>query len=296
MKNILTVLEESQFATGIDISYYNDKFDIDIATEPDVLEILDFVILRAGFGSKSGSAYKDTKFDIFYSELEEHPLPLRGAYWYFSSNVNWKIQADKFISILKDKDIDFIVLDIEKYYNKKSEDFAYNAMNWLEYITETFKNKRILIYSNKYIYRDWIRIFTPKCDNYPYWQAQYWWSTWKVSNSLLARFMIFLQGVFTSGNIDPSLPSSREGRWDIWQVGDKTNLAKSLGVGGTNLDINVTNKTKEEFIEWIGVPSRWELPIIDPIEDPIKPIISDPEITVKRDGNDIHIHIYIGEE
>ena len=61
--------------------------------------------------------------------------------------------------------------------------------------------------------------------------------------------------------------------WEIWQVVDRSGIGHELGFESDSVDFNVTRRTKESFIKWIGKPERWG------VEPPPEPPV-DPEPTV----------------
>ena len=137
-QELLDLLINSPYATGVDVSKWQDSFDIDLVDVRMALEVLDFVMLRAGYGSTDGRAYIDPKFNEFFLELVQHPEPLRAVYWYFSSHVAWEVQRDKLFAIIDGLDIDFLVLDFERHYNVKSAGFALTAVRMLKAIQNIY--------------------------------------------------------------------------------------------------------------------------------------------------------------
>jgi len=141
-------LLNSKYATGIDISKWNDKFDIDkLPNFRQVLDILDFVIQRVGYAN-AGGCHKDERLDEFYAELVEHPEILRGAYWYFASTTSWEEQLSVFLALLDGKQYDFYVLDFEQIYNTKSAGFALTAIRFIKRVQEKYPDAKVLLYSN----------------------------------------------------------------------------------------------------------------------------------------------------
>lgn len=252
---ILDKIAASPYATGIDLSKWNELFDIDTAVFKDVHDVLDFVMIRAGYGAADGTIHKDEKFDVYWGELLQHPETLRAVYWYFSSHSSWEAQRDKLFSIMENKDFDFWELDFEKRYNVQSAGFALTAIRFVKAMAREYPNKRVLIYSNKYDYRDWLRSETVECDLIPYHHAQYPWTSW---DNITAYFLKWWDGVFTNRTYQPALPPSRGGSWDIWQVGANTDVGKLLGLGSEDVDVNVSKKKFNDFVMWVGWPKRWQ--------------------------------------
>ena len=279
MNNTLQVLVNSGRAIGIDISVYNDKLDIAQAKV-----IPDYVIMRAGLGLQSGGIVKDLRFDNHYAELKKHPEILRGMYWYMSCHSPWKNQFNFYKNIIDNIDIDFICVDFESLFNINTLGyFAYATIDMLSALEDEYPTKRVILYSRKGIYEDWLRHYTSQVDSFPYWHAQYGFINWIDANQ--TKLIEWLNNI-TLGIMHPNIPSSRGDNWQIWQIGDRTGLASDFGLTGSNVDVNITRLSKNDFINWIGKPARWdEEPPEDEEED-------DPEIVIEKIDGDLHIHIY----
>lgn len=258
-KKLREMMENSIYGTGIDISKWNEKFDIDTPNLKVILKILDYVVLRMGYGGYGGTPAKDVKFDEFWAELLQHPEIMRMLYWYFSSEVPWETQLEFVCSMLDDIGLDWewFWLDVEAINNKKSAGFALTAIRFLKAMKQRYPTKKIGLYSNKYFYQDWLRAYTAEVDEWPFWIAQYPWGNW-ITN-LTQYFVSWWDAVFTTLTKRPSMPSSRSAdEWEIWQLSDKTGFGEFFGLGGRDVDINITRRTWQQFIEYTGIPDRWK--------------------------------------
>ena len=250
---------DSPFATGIDISSWREKFDIDTEDLRIILLILDFVVLRMGYGGYgSHKPTKDKKFDEYWQELLDHPEIIRMFYWYFQSETPWEDQLE-FVCDMLDKfggNWEAFWLDLESINNHKSAGYALTAVRFLKEMQRRYPDKKIGIYANRYFYHDWLRKYTKEVDNWPLYIAMYPWKNW-VSNLTYAFFKWF-DKVFATLTDRPTMPYGRgEDDWEIWQVGAKTGFGKFLGTGNRDVDFNITRRIKSKFVEWLGKPKRW---------------------------------------
>lgn len=255
---MLGLLDQTEYATGADASHWKGDWN-PVGIDMEMFQsVLDFMILRAGYGAGNGLIYKDTTFDARYSVLEQHSHILRGAYWYFSSQSHWQKQWDFFVAALAGKDFDFLVMDFEKYYNVKSKAFADGAVNFMIQLKQKFPDKQIIFYANRYDYQDWMKPYSNGADSFPYWVAQYPWRSWM--GGLTDWFKSWWSALFVSGTKRPYLPSwLPQDHWELWQVVDNSGIGQELGFESDELDFNVSRRKKDAFIEWIGAPARWEV-------------------------------------
>jgi len=208
---------------GVDISHWDGMFDPAKATKP-----IDFVIQKA-----SESLFPDPKFAAFRDSIMK--VPIRGAYHYFRSTTDWRLQAEFFISVVRGLDFHFYVLDYEKIGNVLDENSAHHAHNWIDYVGMTL-GKPVLLYTNPahydanlWPYGDWMK-------DYPLWLAQYW-----TTNVGPER--------------EPALPKKRAaGDWRIWQWASEINYVghgHEYGCGGNSVDLNVFNGTVADMRAWL---------------------------------------------
>lgn len=269
MSNLDTLIQyiiDSPWGTGADLSYWQERFDMD---DPEAIElkkllkILEIVWLRATHGT-----WKDTKFEIFFQELVEHPEPLRGVYGFYVDNKPWIEQADVFIECIAGKDFDIILWDVEKkpFTAAKQRQYSLNGIKILNLIKEMYPNTLIMVYSRKDI-MDMLLKYTSEWKNYHYHHAQYPWYHWyELSFNFMSYFKkIFVQG----GGLHINLPNGfGPNQWEVRQIGDKTGLGKVLGVKSKDIDLNITRRLFGDFIQLVGVPKRWEASPPSPLPVP----------------------------
>lgn len=253
---MLDLLDQTEYATGADASHWKgewhpEKVDMDLFQS-----VMDFVVIRAGYGASNGQCYEDKKFRSRWDVLLKYPHMLRGVYWYFSSHIGWAAQFAFFVKIIEGLDMDFIVLDFEKYYNEKSKSFAAGAVFFMEALKHKFPGKQIIFYSNRYDYQDWMKRYHNGADNFPLWLAQYHAKNW-VSN-FTEKFKNYWRRLIVEHKEAPTMPYwLPQDHWEIWQIIDASGIGHELGFDSDELDFNVSRRKKDSFIEWIGVPERW---------------------------------------
>jgi len=285
ISKITYLIGGSEYASGIDISKYNVYKngiyrETDYAQLQNVINALDFIILRAGYwGYKSDQPWTDERFEEYYENiLLPNPEIIRGAYWYALAQATAQEQTDYFINTcLKDKDFDFIVVDFEESNNIMSNAFAEIHCDMLDILQAEYPNKKIFTYSRYGLYENWLA--GTRADNYPYWHAQYPWRVWQPNDD---SFVNWWRQVFEVQTYEPDMPSTRVGDDDfgIWQCGgDQTWIGEDFGFYNPNIDVNVTKLPKDLWIEYIGVPERLKEDdpiIIPPVPKP--PIVKPPII------------------
>lgn len=275
---MIDLILNTEFATGADVSHWKGEWNL-ANVDIDMFEkAMDFMILRAGYGAADGKSYKDRMFDSHYKVLLNYPKILRGVYWYFSSNSKWETQFNNFMSYVGDKDFDFYALDFEEAYNDRSSKFANDAISFLKALKER-TGKRVILYCGDNTYDNWLSPYTNKADDWPLWTPHYPWYNWvnwdKWSSGTVAEFKHWWEYIFKhayymddSGKRWPYMPKARAvDDYVIWQMIAASGLGKRMGFVSDELDFNITNMKKEEFIQWIGVPERWG----DVPEPPVEP-------------------------
>lgn len=204
-------------AHGIDISKWQSYYRPTINPPLQV----DFVIQRTSYGMKK---------DELLLQLQPGVLqaPVKGAYHYYSSAVEWKPQCDLLLSLLEP--YDFWAWDVEKAYNTNSNSFIYGVLRALEYLTRE-SGKPGVIYTGPSVWVEWLGPIQKELREYDLWNAQYWWN--RVASN-------------------PKLPSTMRQDWRFWQYSEKglNNRGKEFGVGSYGLDLNVFNGTVDDLWKW----------------------------------------------
>lgn len=239
---------------GIDVSKWNYGWSYDRAVKP-----IDFIIQRA-----SWSGYKDDKFDLMLPETQK--VGVRGAYHYYSSGVNWKYQADLFLSVVKDKGFHFYVLDYETAYNNLNGRTIAEAAEFVKYV-KAQTNKICMFYFSPNVYNNFIKPFgyTNWLNQQEIWEAQYPWTLTQ-----------------TPPYDSPKLPAGVNS-WRMWQFGASDvsftagrHAGPDYGQTLQGCDLNYFNGTIDELYSWAGIT---EQPPIDP--PPVDPPQTTRPATVK---------------
>lgn len=242
---------------GVDVSKYNIGWNPDAAQRD-----ISFVIQRA-----SWSMYKDEKFDEMYKQVAK--IPIRGAYHYYSSGVNWKLQADMFLNIVSEKNFHFYVLDYEKAFNNLTARTTAEVAEFVKYIKDK-SNKICMIYFNQDVYNTAIKAFG--YDNWAnqqdVWIAQYPWTLTE-----------------TISQNKPYMPSGLK-NWKIWQYGggDIAYTAgryagANYGGGLQGIDLNTYNGSIAEMRSWLGLEK--DPPIIPPINNHTIAVVAKSNMNVR---------------
>lgn len=95
---------------GIDVSVHNGNIDWQKVKSSGI----DFAILRAGYGREISQ--KDARFEENYRNAKSAGIPV-GAYWYSyaMSEDEARLEADVFLSVIKDKQFEFpVYFDVEE--------------------------------------------------------------------------------------------------------------------------------------------------------------------------------------
>lgn len=245
---------------GVDVSKYNLGWNPDKAIKP-----IYFVIQRAGYGSQYGGAKADEQFDAINTQVQK--IPIRGAYWYYSSWNPWKIQADKFLSIVNNKRFHFLCLDYEKSFNTLNARTIAEASEFVKYV-KAQTGKSCLFYFNPDTYKTSIKPYgyTNWLNKQDLWVAQYPYSLGQTPLST-----------------KPSIPTEITS-WKFWQYGGG-NIAFTAGYsagadyggGLKGIDLNYFNGTEEELERFAGTETEpippatpqtfpWKYRILDDIE------------------------------
>lgn len=227
-------------AIGVDVSKYNLGWDPDRATKR-----IDFVIQRS-----SWAGYKDEQFDAIYTQVIK--VPIRGAYHYYSSGVHWRVQADLFLNITRDRGFHFFVLDYETAYNNLDGRTIAEAAEFVKYIKEQ-TGKRCLLYFSPNVYSTYIKPFgyANWCNQQDIWMAQYPWTLTQEPPYYA-----------------PKLPTGLA-NWNIWQYGGGDvnytagrHAGADYGGGTVGIDLNYYNGTAADMLAWASASTA---PIVPPV-------------------------------
>lgn len=194
----------------------------------------DGAIQRAG--SQGG---KDFKYDEFHSNVMR--FGVRGSYWYLGSFVDWKTQADLFISIVTD-DFHFLVCDFESTGNVLSRAFVASAVEFMRYLKS--KGYKVILYTNRDIYNNWVA----KYDGIRAAEFELWFS-WPAPDSVLSILDSYV----------PLLPSGRKS-CVIWQY-----MFGEHSPDGYEHDVFMG--TKEDMYQWAAAGEIVPSPVSDEVPD-----------------------------
>jgi len=207
-------------AHGIDISKYQVSFlPPTITPHP-----IDFCIQRTSYGQRTDERYKE-----LWEGVKQ--VQIRGAYHYFSSAVNWEFQADLFIKLQNQHDYHFSALDVEIYFNKKSEGFWWGAKRFIDKVADE-TGKKVLLYTNPTVYKTWLLPYGDWMKDYPLWIAQYWY--------------------VTNPNKNPGMYKMKRTAWKFYQYTDK-GKGSDYGVMSGGVDLNVFNGDLLELNAWLDI-------------------------------------------
>lgn len=147
---------------GIDISHHNGVLDFHKIKAAQV----DFVFMKC----TEGAFMKDPFFKSNYKEAKKAGL-LVGAYHFFRASISAKGQAENFLSVIKDLDLDLPPVFDWEITDKQSSDTQWKgALTWLD--TVEIATKRVpIIYTGPAFFNS---IGNPKeFKRYPLWIAHY---------------------------------------------------------------------------------------------------------------------------
>lgn len=220
------------FALGLDISKYDFRYDA--AVRP-----ADFVIQRASYGLR-----RDERFDVLWNDIR--PVPIRGAYHYYSSGVYWQAQAEHFLSIVAGKSYHFLALDYEPDFNKLNANTAAEARRIMEHWrAET--GQQVLLYCNPYIYETYLRPYGDWMKAWPLWVSQWnskWWQANRATGPRLPREVS--EWAFWQYGGDYQHPS---GKWSVPGYGE----GAAWGVQAKHVDLDAFNGSPAELRAWCGL-------------------------------------------
>ncbi len=179
-----SVCADGPTVPGIDVSYYQDDIDWDLAAADEVK----FAITRVNHGG-----FMDPKFDDNWTRIREVGL-LRGAYQYFNPGGDPVEQAQTFIDkvgMLGPGDLPGVI-DVESTDDESPETIATNVGIWLD-LVEAGTGRKPIVYTAGYYWNDNVESHAFK--DYPLWTAHYtskcpyvpdgWekWTIWQYTSS-----------------------------------------------------------------------------------------------------------------
>jgi GH25 family lysozyme M1 (1,4-beta-N-acetylmuramidase) len=190
-----------------------------------------------------------------------------------NTGVGWQEQADFFIKTVKDKDFQFLALDIEEGPNpskwigfsrnifKKAD--VLNMVEWIKYVKEQ-TGKPVLLYTRALILRDkLIPNGGEELKNMDMWIAWYADGIDRENDSPYKKYTI------------PDVSN-----WRLWQYSaDKNNKGSEFGVETSGIDLDVFNGTIDEMKAWLAGEAIE--PIVTEVAEPQVegPGVAEPEVS-----------------
>jgi GH25 family lysozyme M1 (1,4-beta-N-acetylmuramidase) len=256
-------------ALGLDFSEHNGLYTI----KPNPPKPVTFVIQRLSYvGYGSLQLTKDAAINT--NSVSVLASPLKGAYHYVASYMDWKKQADYFITLMNNK-FDFWAWDIEKTNNTNVSVFRDGIIPALEYLYNTTKNPGLL-YINPDIWATWlvpiqnklIEFFARKDISVGLWIAHYW-NTPNPEGNL---------NYFTIGGCS-NMPKN----WTMWQYAADASApyGHEYGVASETIDLNVFNGDVTALTTWVK-PS-----VVPPVVIP--PVVIPPVVVPPTEGSYMNI-------
>lgn len=249
---------------GIDVSKYNIGWSPTKAIKP-----IGFVIQRASYG-----IWKDEQFDAILPEVQR--IKVRGSYHYFSTSIPWKLQADKFLSIVQNKGFHFYAVDYERSYNVFTKQSILDAISFAEYV-KVQTGKKVLMYFNPDTYKTAIAVYGINL------------SATRIDGVWIAQYpYAFSQTPLTT---KPYLPAGLTS-WVFWQYGGAdvpytagVKAGADYGGGLTGMDLNYFNGEQVDLDNWAGVnipvPTPPQFKVVSVLESGVKvPKLLDVNYTV----------------
>ena len=159
---------------------------------------------------------------------------MRMAYHYFNTGVDWKAQADKFLSIVQGLGFHAAWLDYESYANTLTGTSYQQAYNWIEYVKQNFEGI-VGFYTNMNIYQTKMN---------PY-------GTWHHDEEFWYALYYYYPNPFT---MTPTLPKGRSKLNDFWQYGitqvyGNQDNGMDYGAGRVTLDVDVAMMPVEQLYQ-----------------------------------------------
>ena len=160
------LIPEDYMIHGIDVSKYQETIAWDMVKEMKVGRIqLGFAFIKATEGVDN----IDPQFKRNWKKSKQAGI-IRGAYHFFLSTKDGRMQAENFINTV-DLEVGDMppVVDIEQTYGVPEAKLQQRVREWLD-IVEEFYGVRPIIYTNVDFYKQYLE---GKFDDYPLWVAHY---------------------------------------------------------------------------------------------------------------------------
>lgn len=159
-------IPENYMIHGIDVSKYQETITWDLVKEMRVKDVqLGFVFIKATEGIEN----IDPQFKRNWKKSKQAGM-IRGAYHFFLSTKDGRMQAENFISTVDLASGDLPpVVDIEQTYGVNASIFKKELKEWLDVVENHYKVKPV-IYTNVDFYS---RYLGKEFNSYPLWAAHY---------------------------------------------------------------------------------------------------------------------------
>lgn len=282
---MLNLMRQSQFATGGDFSHHKGELDLGPVDMKMFAEVMDFAVLRVGYGAQDGTVHIDRRFLQNYEIMSKFDIPLLG-YWYLSSHSDYRRQADAYIDAVAGNGIVLYghVSDHESEYNELGAPMARKHMNMLRVFKDVFPAARAMTYCSPDSYRDNIRKYEPEVDMFDYWAAHWPWKNWTNWHQWDAQTKQEFQDFWTNAILNPDnlvgeyprMYGIRNGQWDIWQMIAASGIGHEFGFQSDELDFNISYMPKEQFLKWLMYK----------VDEENNPPPVEPPIDIPGDGDD----------
>ena len=232
-------------ALGFDLSSWQ------ISYTPPFIPVVDFAIQRTSYGLIEDTCLQSMQPGILKA-------PVKGAFHYLSSAINWKPQADFFIGLMGGK-YDFFGWDAEKGYNAPTGIFINGILPAIEYICKT-TGKPGLLYTNPDMWSSWYLPIQQQLINFlartditvGVWIAHYWN---KPNPQAQANY-------WTVNKLTENMPQN----WKFWQY-EQTNQVQQYGINAeaSGLDLDVFDGSAADLATW----AKQTTPVPGPAPAPV---------------------------
>ena len=209
---------------GIDVSVHNGSIDWQKVKNSGIR----FAILRAGYGRELSQ--KDARFEENYRNAKAAGIPV-GAYWYSyaMSEEDARLEADAFLSVIKDKQFEFpVYFDLEE---KKQFDLGKEKVSAI------------------------MRTFLERVES-----AGYFVGLYGSASSLKTHTADDIKSRYTIWMAHWAEQTNYSGAYSIWQYSDK---GKVNGISG-NVDLDICTTDFPTIIKAKGLNGLGQAPTPEP--------------------------------